>query len=100
MPSVKLITWLSSHGLASHKCAAVIRHQILTDIRVVLRDASQFPSISLRGIGCLTGSRVAGALARIPIESMFLEYQNSWLPCGFEAKLVGAAWVDIIFWGR
>ena len=47
-----------------------------------------------RPVGGLTGSRVAGALARIPIEDLVAFYSEYWKEKGFERRISIGTWVD------
>lgn len=58
-----------AHGLPAAVGAAAIRHQLLSHIDVVVSDV-HVGTLARRGIGALTGSRVAGALGRVVIRSL------------------------------
>ena len=45
-------------------------------------------------MGGLTGSRIAGCLARIPVELMLSEMAAKWLPCGFVQSITVCSWID------
>ena len=59
--------WLEGHGVPRSICACALRHQILPQVRLCAGSACV--PIPYRTIGTLTGSRVAGALGRIPVEA-------------------------------
>lgn len=58
-----------AHGLPREVGAAAVRHQLFTQIDVTVSDI-HVGSISRRGIGAMTGSRVAGALGRVVVRSL------------------------------
>ena len=58
--------WLHTKGLSKQWCAAMLRFQLL--LLVELRVGSLALDIVSRSCGSLTGSRTAGAAARIPVE--------------------------------
>ena len=53
--------------------------------------------VANRSIGGLTGSRVAGALGRVPVEDMFVQKQRYWKQWGFGRAIAAASFVDNIF---
>ena len=78
--------------------ASIIRHQLCTGIRIT-RGIESF-LVSNRSCDGLTGSTVALTLARIPVESVFLELAPVNRLKGFEVggtRLVFASWFDNIY---
>ena len=63
-------------------------------IFIGLPDAKLRPQVLGRPVGGLTGSRVAGALARIPIEDLVAFYSEYWKEKGFERRISIGTWVD------
>ena len=69
----------------------------MTLVLVCIRGSCKRPNISCRGVGGLTGSRIALALARVPIEDMFSQKHVSWLQDGFHGRLSTASWIDNLY---
>ena len=53
--------------------------------QVTLRCGQVVSRISFRIIGGVTGSRVAGFLARVPVEDIVVQRVKYWRPFGFHA---------------
>ena len=53
--------------------------------------------IAHRAVGGLTGSHVAGALARVCVEETFHHFKDSWMTYGFQKRAIAGAWVDNIY---
>ena len=62
-----VIEWCILRGLPSCVAAAIIRHQLFTCLSVQVGSVEVF--VEQRCIGTLTGSRIAGALGRVPVEA-------------------------------
>ena len=97
MPMVEICAWLCEREFPAKLFALVVRHQILTSICVYLRNSRVTPKVRERGTGSLTGSRTAGALARLPIEDMISVKHNSWCKLGFHQRLNVGCWVDNLY---
>ena len=95
MPVLRIIQWLLANGLDVSVLAALLRAQLLT--RVVVTIGSSSACIASRSLGGLTGSRVALLLARVPVESTFLELETSINALSLKVDSVGlcaASWID------
>ena len=77
--------------------AAVVRHQLFTTVYISLPHTEFLAKVSNRSVGGLTGSRVAGALGRVPVEDMFVKRQEHWKRWGFGRVISAASFVDNIF---
>ena len=84
LPLFLLYRWLVEEGFDIPTLHAVFRHQAVTTVLISLRHSLLKSHIQGRSVGGLTGSRTAGALARVPVESMLLELKD---------KLEGRAFV-------
>ena len=90
--------WLHARGLPKQWCAALLRFQMLPVIELSV--ASLQLDIHSRFRGSLTGSRSAGAAARIPVECAVIECARR---SGHKGFLIGgvnltfATYVDNIF---
>jgi hypothetical protein len=73
--------WLQDHGLAKADCARVVRLQLLP--RLVLHIGGAKAIFKCRACGSLTGSRVAGALGRVPVEDTMSRRWRFWQSFGF-----------------
>ena len=65
MPTLKIMRFCVAHGLSHTIAAAVVRHQFLP--AVSLQAGSARASIPHRTSGGIIGSRVAGAVGRVPV---------------------------------
>lgn len=108
LPLLRICCWMVARGLSWAWAACVLRVQLLP--RVTLRSGAAVAAIVNRCIGGLTGSRVAGVLARIPVESVFANRSSVWRKWGYPLEtehvkrsdkscrvLCAASWVDNIF---
>ena len=62
---LRVARWLQRNGATSATCAAMLRHQMLPQVTLAIGGIEV--SFSNRSVGSLTGSRVAGALGRVPV---------------------------------
>ena len=97
LPLFRLYRWLIEEGFDSPVLHAVFRHQALTSVFVVLRHSVQKRKICGRSIGGLTGSRTAGALARIPVESMLMELKDRLEDRAFLGRVSLGVFIDNVF---
>ena len=99
LPCVSVVQWLVSQGLPASLGAAVVRHQLLVQVLVNFRGAL-WP-VGVRSSGTLTGSRTAGALARVPIqeafESLYAELRVLAYRIPNSISLVGMSYVDNLY---
>ena len=98
LPLLKIMHWLLVLGVDLALLTAILRAQLLTT--VILCIGRTESTIPFRGSGGLTGSLVALLLARIPIESTFLEMTDHLIPLGFKIdhfSLLAASWIDNIY---
>ena len=96
LPLIRLAQWLVSKGMDKQTVAVCVRHQALSSVFVRVQDAHKQPRIVRRGAGGLTGSRTAGALARICVEETFSNFASSWKALGFQRRIIAGSWVDNI----
>ena len=89
-----LYHWLIKFGACKARVLAALRHQLFTSVDVLLPHCTHSYRIRNRAIGGLTGSRIAGSLARIPIESMLTCKAATWLQSGFLRKITVCSWID------
>ena len=73
---LRIIRWLISKGVPHSHAACLLRHQMCP--RVILRCGSAEVCIPNRTAGGLTGSRIAGLLGRVPVESIISERVGAW----------------------
>ena len=95
---LRIVRWLLARGVERPLLASIVRHQLCSRIRVS-RGTSSFV-VAYRSCGGLTGSTVALTLARIPVESTFLDLAPRNRLKGFEVggtRLVLSSWVDNIY---
>ena len=98
LPVLLCVNWLLAKKVERALLAALLRHQLLTGLEI--RRGSAVFSIVGRSRGGLTGSNIARTLARIPVESVFLEVLPLCFDRGFGAcsgRLVFGSWVDNIY---
>ena len=93
-----VVKWLESRGVPKSICAAALRQQLLP--KVILNTGTVSVPVTNRCIGALTGSRVAGVLGRVPVESTISERRSYWQPWGYRTDhcvLTACTFVDNIF---
>ena len=98
LPVLRIVMWLLARGVERPLLACIVRHQLCSQIKIV-RGVVSFV-VASRSCGGLTGSTVALTLARIPVESAFLELAPTNRLKGFavgSTRLVFASWVDNIY---
>ena len=81
---ILLVQWLLQHGASLAACGSILRHQMQP--QVYLRIGNVRIPIHGRCVGCLTGSRVAGFLGRIPVESTISERHHTWMQWGYQTS--------------
>jgi hypothetical protein len=89
LPLILILLWLVDKGVPSPLVAAAIRHQMCPQVTLVAGAARAV--ILDRCVGGLTGSRVAGMLARIPVESCLADRAAFWRKWGFRISGDGDA---------
>ena len=96
---LRIAKWLQNRGLNPGLTACLLRHQLLT--QVVLRSGALAIPITNRSVGGLTGSRLAGALGRVPIEDVIELRHDHWKKWGFKiddnVSLTLSNYVDNMF---
>ena len=95
---VLLVEWLQKHGASETACACILRHQMLPRVRLQIGNVEI--QIRDRSSGTLTGSRVAGMLGRVPVESVVADRHVHWLRWGYPAEtctLTVSTYVDNLF---
>ena len=107
LPTVCACLFLLAHGLALVWVATAVRCQLLPVVVLEVLPGGPAARVSGRTRGCLTGSRLAMALCRIPIESMLcvLHPSRYWaeraIDIGQGVRLSSSAYVDnLYFAGR
>ena len=98
LPVLGIAQWLSGHGVAPPLLHAVVQIQLCTRVFVRVGEASA--EIGMRAKGGLTGSRVAGALARIPAEQAASQAHTQIQKYGYKIdqyRIGIALWVDNCF---
>ena len=98
LPVFRIVMWLCLRGVERSLLAAIIRHQLCTLLKICR--GAESVVVGRRSRGGLTGSNVALALSRIPVESAFLELLPACRLKGFLAgstRLVFGSWVDNIY---
>ena len=94
LPMMHLLHWLLQKGADKARVFACMRHQLMTTIRVRLPHSTISPLARNRSVGRLTGSRVAGSSAQLPIEEMLVTFAASWISRGFAKRVSVASWID------
>ena len=97
LPLRKIAVWLIGRGFPKPWVAAILRHQAAVAVKIAVKGSSERPSVGGRGLGGLTGSRTACALARIPVEVAALTCGTKWSKLGFQHTISMAFWVDNVF---
>ena len=92
-----LAWWLHEEGMAIAWASAIARLQLAPTL--YLRVGHEKACIDTRAHGSLTGSRVAGALGRIPVLHVLNQRAPLWEACGFQADsvLTVATYVDNMY---
>jgi hypothetical protein len=65
---LRIVLFLETRGLPRALAAAVVRQQMLPELFLSVGGFAE--AVGHRSSGCLTGSRVAGALGRVPVEEI------------------------------
>ena len=89
--------WFLIQGIDIRVISLAIRHQIFSSVLILCDGAKVVPKISFRGVGGLTGSRIAGALARLPILDLVHAHHSKWMKLGFQRSISIAAWIDNLY---
>jgi hypothetical protein len=98
LPILRIMRWLTSRGVPATEAACAVRHQMCP--KVVLKIGSSEVIIAGRTVGGMTGSRTAGFLGRIPVESIMADRVPHWRRYGYQTKaspLCLCSWVDNLF---
>ena len=94
----RIAEWLILHGACSTCIAVILRHQLFTQLAISV--GSVEIHMRQRCIGSLTGSRIASALGRVPVEatlhSLVPQMRLQCFRCG-EASLMACSFVDNIY---
>ena len=81
LPVIKVARWLEAQGACHAFVAALVRHQMLPQLHLRIGPSSVL--LARRTSGSLTGSRVAGALARVPVADACAQRHTTWQKWGF-----------------
>jgi len=95
---LRAFRFLVHGGLPHAIAAACLRHQMLP--KIVVRIGTGFTHIGNRGVGSLTGSRIAGMAARVPIQHACCTREPYWRQFGFltpSGRLTMSTYVDNLF---
>ena len=95
---VLVARWLEHHGFPRGWCAALLRFQFFKDINVNIGNLTF--NMQGRSCGTLTGSRTAGAAARLAVESSVLACSEGWDTKGYQVgtvSLTAATSIDNFF---
>ena len=98
LPVLSIVRWLCRQGLQENVAACILRHQMCP--KVVLACGATDVPLPGRCIGGLTGSRTAGILGRIPVESIAADRHEHWKQWAFRAAgdhFCLCSWVDNLF---
>ena len=99
LPVVLVAELLLEKGADPAVVEAAVRHQMLCQININVKNTNR--RMKTRSSGGLTGSRVGGQLARVPVEQMmrdnFEMLKRASFDCG-EGRFVGpGSWVDNLY---
>lgn len=99
LPTFGIVMWLLSQKMERNCGAAILRVQLLTSVHIRCGVVLEHPDhlVRNRARGGLTGSWVAGALARIPIESMAKHFLSHGAKYTFLGKTLMSTWLDNCF---
>ena len=96
---LRICRWLAQKGMQPSHVACLLRHQMLPAVWLHTGDSSVL--VQNRSIGGLTGSMLAGAFGRIPVESTISKRASHWSSWGFAlsegVSLTMATYVDNLF---
>jgi hypothetical protein len=96
---LSVVRRLEANGLSRGTAGAIVRHQMIVQVFLQVRGVQQ--CVGARGCGSLTGSRVAGALGRVPVEETLCRMGPHWKAMGFSLDggraLSVATYVDNLF---
>ena len=95
---LQLALWLHHEGLSKAWAAAIVRMQMLPALTLCTGDCKS--TVAVRSNGSLTGSRVAGALGRIPVMSVVSQRSFLWKALGFkleDSALAVCTYVDNLY---
>ena len=100
MDVLRSCEWLLDKGLPGPVCAALLRVQWLPSLAI--RAGAACIKVPRRAFGAITGSRVAGALGRVPVEAAMCKTVPEYSRLGFPTNENGrrflyASFVDNIF---
>ena len=90
--------WLVSHGCPVALAACALRQQMMPQVSLNISGVDV--AIPARSCGSLTGSRVAGTLARVPVESTIQARHAHWKRWGFKCDrgaLTVSTYVDNLY---
>ena len=95
---LRVARWLCRNGASHSLAASALRQQMLPSVVLNLNGLT-VPIVN-RCKGSITGSRVAGALGRVPVESIIRDRHGLWRRHGFRTdvdRLTVATYVDNIY---
>ena len=99
MKMLRICRWLVTHGMPAQDAACMLRHQMCP--KIWLNAGSLRFHVPNRSRGGLTGSRLAGAFGRVPVETTMSDRAEAWQPLGFAldegTTLMCSAYVDNLF---
>ena len=89
--------WFLEHGMCKMDVTAFVHHQMFSNVLIACDGAKVQPKISFRGVRGLTGSRTAGALARLPVLDLVQKHHAKWCKLGFQGSISIATWIDNLY---
>ena len=95
---IRVFEYLLDKGLPHNLAAACIRHQMFPKLYIHVGGITV--PVGNRSLGSLTGSRLAGVAARVPVEQTCCERVRLWRKWGFRTRrgvLTMSTYVDNLF---
>merc|ERR1739848_461426 len=81
---LRIVLWCVRRGLDIGTAGAILRLQMFP--KICLHTGRSSSDVKNRTKGGLTGSRVAGALGRVPVESVFEKRGRFWHQWGYATE--------------
>ena len=95
---LRILRFLVRHGVCPSLAAACLRHQLLPVVHLPF--SGSCIKVEKRSVGSLTGSRLAGMCARVPVKHLCFERSDYWKQFGFvtpRGTLSASTYVDNLF---
>ena len=97
LPMLKIFEWLIQADAGDALAAAVMRHQLVGTVFICLPAAIVTAAVHSRCVGGLTGSRVAGAGGRIPVEQTIADRCRHWAKWSFAGRITMSVYIDNLY---